>query len=468
MAFMTSQTSHEQVALGMRQIAACYRRISRSETRSAPAWMRGPMTAAHDSISERLLGLHWLIRLRWIAVHGQTLACLAASVFLRIHLPFGILAACIGFTAITNLLLVQHRKRSGGGERWLKPVVLGSDVITLTVMLYFTGGAHNPFTMFYLLHVTMAVILLPAWGAWAAVALCTAGFWILFRSDHTLVSDLGVTCCNDMNAHLQGLIVSMVLTGCGISYFVSRLTAGLRESRSMMAMARADGERARRTTEVATLAAGIAHELATPLGTIAVVSQDLEAMAGKCCSESSCAEDARLIRQEVERCRLVIAKLGKTGRTPNEARKPIPLQNLSELLSAYVSEMVRDRLEVWVNPTLKRPLLPQSRLLQCLSILVKNASEASPQESAIVLKADIADGHCIFQVLDRGPGFPEGFHHRIGEPLLTTKEDNGGLGLGLYLVKAFVTDLGGSLHLGKGPDGETLVELRLPFVENPS
>lgn len=430
--------------------------------------MGGQMTVVRDSISERLLGLHWLIRLRWIAVQGQTLACLVASAILSIHLPVGILVACIGFTAITNLLLIQHRKRTGGGELWLKPAVLGADIITLTVMLYFTGGAHNPFTMFYLLHVTMAVMLLPAWGAWAAVALCTAGFWILFQSDHTLVSDLGVTCCNDMNAHLQGLIVSMVLTGCGISYFVSRLAGELKESRSVMALARADGERARRSTEVATLAAGIAHELATPLGTIAVVSQDLEAMAGECCGKNSCADDARVIRQEVERCRLIIAKLGKAGRTPNEARKPISLENLAELLSAYVSESVRDRLDVHVSPTMKRPLLPQSRLLQCISILAKNAAEASPPESTVVIKALIDGSQCIFQVLDRGTGFPDGFAERIGEPLLTTKEHSGGLGLGLYLVKAFVTDLGGSLHLGKGPDGETLVEMRLPLVETNS
>lgn len=426
------------------------------------------MTVAQDSLSERVLGLHWLLRLRWIAVCGQTFACLFASGILGIHLPSGILASCIGFTALSNVILAQLWSQSGGRANLLKPLILGADVVTLTVMLYFTGGAHNPFTMFYLLHVTMAVILLPPWGAWTAVALCTAGFWILFQSDHTLVSDLGVTCCNDMNAHLRGLIVSMVLTGCGISYFISRLTAGLNESRSLMASARADGEQARRSTEVATLAAGIAHELATPLSTIAVVSQDLEGMAAECCSKNNCAADARVIRQEVERCRLIIAKLGKAGRTPDEARKSISLENLAELLSAYIAEPVRDRLEVQVKPFLKRPFLPQSRLLQCLSILIKNAYEASPPTSKVVLKADVIGEYGIFQILDYGPGFPDGFKQRIGEPLLTTKEDSGGLGLGLYLVKAFVTELHGSLAIDKGPDGETLVEMRLPLLESPA
>lgn len=426
------------------------------------------MNAKKDPAWERLLGLHWLIRLRWIAVHGQTLACLAAASFFGIQLPFPILAACIGFTALSNGLLVWHRRRSGGGEWWLKPLVLCSDIVTLTIMLYFTGGAHNPFTMFYLLHVTMAVILLPSWGAWGAVVLCTIGFWTLFFSDHALVSSKGGTCCDDMDAHLQGMVVGMVLTGCGIAYFVSRLTSGLRDSRKMMAAAQADGERARRSMEVATLAAGIAHELATPLGTIAVVSQDLESMAGECCSNRSCAADARVIRQEVERCRLIIEKLGNASRAPEENCTQLDLENIEGLLSAYVSEQVRDRLEVRVKPSAKRPMFPQSRLLQCLAILVKNGAEAAPADTNIVLDAMIAGEQCVFRVLDRGPGFPDGFERRIGEPLLTSKSKNGGLGLGLYLVKAFITESGGSLHVLRTPAGETMVEMKLPIVESTS
>lgn len=426
------------------------------------------MTAGKDFTSERLLGLHWLIRIRWIAVHGQTLVCLAAAGFFGIRLPFAILAGCIGLTALSNAVLVWHRRRSGGGEWWLRPLVLGSDIVLLTVMLYFTGGAHNPFTMFYLLHMTMAVILLPPWGAWGAVALCTAGFWMLFQSDHELASSRGGTCCNDMTAHLQGMVVGMVLTGCGIAYFVSRLTAGLKESRNMMALAQADGERARRTMEVATLAAGIAHELATPLGTIAVVSQDLENMAGDCCADRGCADDARVIRQEVERCRLIIAKLGKAGGTTEETSKPLDWENLDGLLAAYVSEPVRERLDVRVKPSSRRPRFPQSRLLQCLAILVKNGAEAAPPDTRVTLDAAVVDNDCVFRVMDCGPGFPEGSEKRIGEPLFTTKARHGGLGLGLYLVKSLVNELGGTLRVDSGPGHETVVEMRLPLVESPS
>jgi two-component system, sensor histidine kinase RegB len=419
-----------------------------------------PMTAGKDFPSEGLLGLHWLIRLRWIAVCGQTLVCLATTGFFAIRLPWPILAGCIGFTAVSNGLLAWHRRRSRTSQHWVKPLVLSADIVALTVMLYFTGGAHNPFTMFYLLHMTMAVILLPAWGAWGAVALCTAGFWLLFHSRHGLESTSGGTCCNDMNAHLQGMVVGMVLTGMGIAYFVSRLTAGLRESRNLMALAQADGERARRSMEVATLAAGIAHELATPLGTIAVVSQDLETMAGECC-----AADARVIRQEVERCRLIIEKLGVAGRAQEEHCQPLDWDRLGDLLSSYLPAPMLDRLELRLLPSTKRPLFPQSRLLQCIAILIKNAVEASPPGTTVILEAEIGPKLCTFRVMDQGAGFPPGYEKCIGEPMVTTKSKTGGLGLGLYLVKAFVVERDGHLRLVSGPTGETVMAMELPLME---
>jgi two-component system sensor histidine kinase RegB len=335
-------------------------------------------------------------------------------------------------------------------------------------MLYFCGGAHNPFTLFYLLHITMAVILLPTWAAWVAIGLCTMGFWLLLQSGHDLVSDLGMTCCNDMETHLRGMVVGMALTGCGIAYFVSRLTAGLRGAREMTERAQVDAERVRRSNEVATLAAGIAHEMATPLGTIAVLSQDLESMATSCCAKPGCSEDARIIRQEVERCRVIIEKLGMAGRNENEKRTPLDWEKMSDLLAGYLSAPIRKRLELRLRPSAKRPCLPQSRLFQSLGILIKNAVEASPAEATVILEAAIEGSQCVFRVTDQGPGFPAGQAFRIGEPMVTTKSKSGGLGLGLYLVKAFASECGGELHYERTASGETVMRLQLPLIESPT
>lgn len=424
------------------------------------------MTAKMNPTSEQLLGLHWLIRLRWIAVCVFVVICLVSVSTLGIALPIQVVASCIGLIVLSNGWLAWYRRRTGGRQKWLIPSILVLDIVILTVMLYFSGGANNPFTLFYLLHMTMAVILLPAWGAWSVVTLCSFGFSILFFSNHDLVSTKGYTCCDDMRTHLQGLVVAMVLTGCGIAYFVSRLAAGLRGSRNLVALTQAEGERARRSAEVATLAAGIAHELATPLGTIAVVSQDLEKLAAHCGVGGECVEDARVIRKEVERCRQIIEKLGMAHRNSDRTSAPLEWEQLGDLLVGYLAETIRERLVLTVQPSSKRPHLPQDRLLQCLSILIKNGAEASPPESPVTLDAEIVSDSCIFRVTDYGPGFPPGFEQRIGEPLVTNKSKSGGLGLGLFLVNAFVAERGGALNLESGSIGETVVVMRVPLVEN--
>lgn len=420
------------------------------------------MVTDSSQYAEKQLGLRWLVHLRWIAVAGQTLACVVAAIWLRIHLPIGILAGCIGLVAASNGLLEIQCRRVGNVAPWVRALVLSIDVIALTVMLFHAGGAHNPFTMFYLLLVTMGVILLPAWGAWGTILLCTVGFWTLFYSDSELQSGLGGTCCNDIHLHLQGMVVGMVLTGSGIVYFVGRLTENLRQSRRAAAQARMDAERARRSVEVATLAAGIAHELATPLATIAVVSRDLEEMAGNSCGSSCCREDAKVIRQEVERCRLIIERLGRAGRAPDEACQPLDWENLQDLLLEYLPEPIRDRLEFRVRPSGLSPRFPVGRLMQALSILVKNATEASTGSSPVILEASLDGLLCCFRVIDTGPGFPAEVIGKIGEPLVSTKTGNGGLGLGLYLVKSLAGELGGKLEVRSSGGNRTIVQLQLP------
>lgn len=420
------------------------------------------MTKNHQNPESRL-GLHWLIRLRWIAVLGQSLICLIIYFGFGIILPVGLLAGCIGFIALSNLLLQKYSKTGDASATWVIATVLAADVIVLTVMLFFTGGSHNPFTIFYLLHITMAVILLPPWCAWATIALCTAGFSALFYSDHSLASSTSATCCTDMSAHMQGMVVGLVLTGCGISYFVSRLTAGLAHSRNLIALAQNEGERARRASEVGTLAAGIAHELATPLSTIAIVSQDLERLASSADGNPDYREDAKIIRQEVERCREIIQKLGNAANAPEESLHELDWNNLPSLLQGFLAEQIRERLKTAIRPSNKRPLFPTSRLFQCLAILVKNAAEAAPTSTKVILEAEIQENSCLFRIIDSGSGFSPNIVSRIGEPLVSTKSKTGGLGLGLYLVKVFVADLGGNLKIGS--TSPTTVSISLPLVE---
>jgi len=120
------------------------------------------------------IGLRWLIRLRWLAAFGQAVTCLATHFILKVPLPIALLAGCIGLTVVSNAFMEFFRERFR--ERSIVACVslLLLDTFTLTVMLYWTGGVQNPFATFYLLHLTIAAILLPPLWTWIIVAVCAA------------------------------------------------------------------------------------------------------------------------------------------------------------------------------------------------------------------------------------------------------------------------------------------------------
>lgn len=116
------------------------------------------------------------------------------------------------------------------------PSILVLDIGILTVMLFLAGRASNPFALFYLLHMTMGVFMLPSRGAWSAVGLCILGFSLLFLSPHQVFSWWGTTCCDDPQMHLLGLLIARALTGSGIAYFVRQLTGAVQASRQLAAL----------------------------------------------------------------------------------------------------------------------------------------------------------------------------------------------------------------------------------------
>lgn len=415
-----------------------------------------------SQLSQSGLGLLWLIRLRWLALAGQLLICAFVCWGLHYALPWTILSSCFAFIAMTNGLLVYARNAVEDRADFFKPLIIVSDVLVLTIMLYYTGGAHNPFTMLYLLNITLATILLPSIWAWSVVVFCGICFGMLFQSDHMLIREGGMTCCDDMETHLQGMLVGMLITGGGIAYFVNRLSKALQAHRESLARARESGERAQRFASLATLAAGVAHELATPLATIAVISRDLERLAGKAGGQQDYLADARLIRQEVERCRSILDQLSQEA-VDRELNEPesVTLRDIPLLLKEYLPATLKGRLSWEANPRDAVVRLPLKALLRSLSILVKNACEASSEEQPVHLEIQLADGELCLQVKDAGEGMPAEVVARLGEPFFSTKP-GGGMGLGVFLVRTFVERLEGRFEVESAPRKGTTVALRIP------
>lgn len=427
-----------------------------------------------SSSPSHAITLRWLLRLRWVAVAGQLAAMLVSWQVLHLDLPWMPLLGLIALVAFSNsMLLDQQHRPQHQSDRYLF-FVLSADIVLLTAMLYLTGGAHNPFSSFYLLFVALAAMALP--GAWlaAAVALCLAGYAVVHTWFVPLQGPDGVveTGCSSYKLHLHGMAVAMVLTAVGIAVFVHRLQRAWRDQQQELEAARRREEETIRFASLATLAAGVAHELGSPLGTIAVASSELESALGSDdppdAARKEWLADAHLIRTEVDRCRAILNRLHQqTTSGLGEAARHCTGEEVARKVRDRLSAEENARVEIPAPPSAARWLLPVEPVLQALVVLVRNALEASPPGMPVLLEIVSDEGAAVFRVSDHGTGMTEEVRRRAGEPFFSTKAPHQGMGLGLYLVRTLAQRLQGSLMHEENPEGGTRAILRLPSLPSP-
>ncbi len=406
--------------------------------------------------------LSWLIRLRWLAVGGQLATLFVAQYALGIQVPTLPILALIGGTAATNALLVLLRGRIPV-KFPTAAAVLGLDTFLLTGLLYFSGGAANPFSIFYLVHVTLAAAMLSAAWTWIFGILSMIAFAALFRwhvplGGHAFHEGMhGQE--SEFSVHLQGMWIAFSLAAGLIAFFV---TKALRERDAQVAKARDLAARSDRLASLATLAAGAAHELGSPLATIALAAGELERSLSAL-SDPRFLEDARLIRAEVTRCRKILDGMGEEAASlPGELPVPVAADELvREVLSDIPpADAARVSLEPFAPALLK---LPRRAVRRAILSLLKNALEAAPAPSRVEVRAEAAQGHLRLVVEDKGRGMAPQVLARAGEPFFTTKEAGRGMGLGLFLARTVAERLGGALVLESQENRGTRAVLLLPL-----
>jgi two-component system, sensor histidine kinase RegB len=323
----------------------------------------------------------------------------------------------------------------------------------LTGLLYFSGGPHNPFAFLYLVQIALATVLVRALWSWMLVALSFIGFGILLIAHRPLeIPD---------DRRMIGTWFALGVASAFVVHFLRRITGALAERDAELTEARGLAARQERLASLATMAAGAAHELSTPLGTVALAAKELEHALNKT-AEPELAADARLIREQVGRCRTILEQMAQGAGTVGES---VTTCTLGQLLDESLVG-VRDAPEVHreVPEDLARTdlRLPPHAVSQALRSLITNAQDASPANAAVVLAARCDDGTLELAIRDRGAGMPGEILDRIGEPFFTTKPPGRGMGLGLFLARAVIEAVGGTLHIDSTAGSGTEVRVALP------
>ncbi|HET8725437.1 MAG TPA: ATP-binding protein [Anaeromyxobacteraceae bacterium] len=406
--------------------------------------------------------LEWLVKLHWIAILGESAAIVLVQAAGLMQLPLLPLGVLVGISAASNLGL-QAWLRTGPAvsDRFLAGVML-FDTAVLTGLLHLSGGHFNPFSTLYLVNVALAAVLLPPRWSWTQAVFSVLAFGALFPMQQW--APFGVQDHEAMMAvHLYGMLVAVVIAAAVIVLIVQRVSLALRRRDEELARERRLAEQRAKLASLVTLAAGAAHELATPLGAIAVAAKELDRALARAGAPGDARQDVGLIRDQVARCKEILQQM--SARAGENAGEPI----LDLAVTGWVDGALdgfpgRERVRVEVSCGDARVRGPVRGLERALRVLLRNALQASPPGSEVRLAAGCAQGAVAIEVVDGGPGMPPEVLARAGEPFFTTKEPGQGSGLGIYIARTLAEQLGGSLEIRSAPGRGTAARIELPVA----
>ncbi|MEJ0038910.1 MAG: ATP-binding protein [Gammaproteobacteria bacterium] len=412
---------------------------------------------ARDTTNRKNMML--LIQLRWIAAVGQIVTIAIVALGLRITLPLESMALVLaGLLALNVMSYVWLRSRAEVNNRALL-LALMLDVTALTAQLYLSGGASNPFTGLYLMQVTLAAVLLDVVSAWTIVALAALGFLMLTRFNLPLALPPSGT-LDLLTLHIFGTFVCFALDAGLLVFFLIRITRNLRNRDARLAALRQQAAEEDLIVRMGLLASGAAHELGTPLASVAVILSDWKRMPA-IRNDAEMSGEIEEMQAAIQRCKTIVTGILKSA---GEARGDVPVVNT---VNAFISDIVKEWQDASPGANLRYAnrfgadvqIVTDSALKQIVFNLLDNAFEASP--SWIQLTASHEEDTLLLEVRDAGKGFAQEALEHLGTPYQSTKGRGGGLGL--FLVVNVVRKLGGSVTARNLAEGGAVVSLHIPL-----
>ncbi|MDP1707978.1 MAG: ATP-binding protein [Gammaproteobacteria bacterium] len=402
------------------------------------------------------MNLRRVLVLKNIAVVGQTLAVLVVAQGLGMPLPYVVIGSVLLALNLFTWLRLRFPWPVREAEVFAQLLL---DVLLLSGLLYLAGGATNPFVLLFLLPLTITAATLSAVYT-LLLAVAIVGCYTLLMFVYIPLPHFHITYDARFDPSAWGMWFGFVLGVGLVAYFVVKMGNTLRERERMLAEVRENALRDERLVALGALAVGAAHELGTPLGTMAIVLKELE---HEYAQQPELTDKLRLLRDQVARCKGTISSmLSSTEQARAESGYSVAIDTyLEDLLAQW--RCVRPAAQLsyhWGSPTPAPQIVAEQAFGQIITNLLNNAADAS--EHSVEVEASCDDGQLKVDVLDRGAGLTPMVQAHAGELFFTSRES--GQGLGLFLVKAVLRRFGGALTLSNRDGGGACAEVTVPLA----
>ncbi len=400
--------------------------------------------------------LRRLVNLRSLTVAAQLFALWLAWHVLKLDLAW--LAMLLGIAALAAVnLLTLLRLRSA------RPVTnpelfaqLAIDVCVLSLLLYYAGGSTNPFVSLYLLPLVIAAATLPAAYTWSMAALTTACYsWLMIY--HIPLPQKEMEMDNPFNVHVMGMWMGFVISAIVVASFVVRMAKAVRSRDELLVEVREEILRNERIVALGTQAAGAAHELGTPLSTMAVVINELQRAS---LEPDELRDSLVLLDEQVRLCRRILDKMMSNAQEGGASKMQAADEFIAEVLNEW--QLLRPAAHYQYRGEERMPAISVDVTLRAaLMNLLNNAKDAS--ELAIEISARCDGARFIVEIRDKGLGLSEEVTLKAGSAFFTTKPQ--GRGLGLFLANATIERMGGTVRLYNREGGGATTEVSLPIAQ---
>lgn len=392
------------------------------------------------------LRLETLVRLRWMAVAGQTAAVVAVHFWLGFALPFGATLVTIGAAAALNVWLTLTAPKGARLSGEAAAPLMAFDILQLAALLFLTGGLSNPFAVLLVAPVLVSATTLPP-NLTAILAMVVVTVATALAGIHYPLPWYPGEAVELPRLFVAGIWTSIVLTLAFTAIYAYRLAEEARQLARALAETELVLQRAQHLSALDGLAAAAAHALGTPLGTIALVAKELqrEVPAG-----DPIAEDVALIRSQTERCRDILKKLSTLAEEGDTHFDRAPVTNLLEEVAAPHREggvsVVVDASGEGAAPVGRR----DPAIRYGLGNLIENATDFARTEVRVT--ARWTPEHVSVEIADDGPGFDPQVIGRLGDPFVSSRprrdeQSGGGLGLGFFIAKTLLMRSGAEVKL---------------------